>query len=157
MHEPKWLHDNLNRWSQMRAVSPMNIIISLLMIYFSNGLTSEDDLMDETVIVFLAFPFEILMGSMIWCWQCAGAITRPTGKSRWLFKSFDSCGGDNNCNADICWMKSIRSVYLFMLTDNGIVYFDMFGGLVWQVHCLVLRYQLSSLTVGRCLVWPPVV
>ena len=58
----------------MRTVNPMNIIISLLMIYFSNGLTSEDDLMDETVIVFLAFPFEILMGSMMWCWHCAVAI-----------------------------------------------------------------------------------
>ena len=69
---------------------------------FSKGLTSEDDLMDKTVTVFLSFPFEMLMGSMIWCWQCVGAITRPTGKSRWRFKNVDECGGDNNCNADTC-------------------------------------------------------
>ena len=86
----------------MRTVNPMNIIISLQVIYFSKGLTSEDDLMDETVTVFFSFPFEMFMGSMMWCWQCDVAITRPTGKPRWRFKNFDECGGDNNCNADTC-------------------------------------------------------
>ena len=32
---------------------------------FSKGFTSEDDLMDKTVTVFLSFPFEMLMGSML--------------------------------------------------------------------------------------------